>query len=319
MTAARIPAIFGAATFGTVGGISKIGEPAEAQKYIDILVGHGYNTIDTARAYGGGTSEEIISKLDLKGASVDTKIWPIKSGDHAPGRLKELVKESVAALNGVKIRILYLHSPDRSVPYEETARALDELHKEGVFESFGLSNYLSWEVSEIATICRLKGYVPPTVYQGVYNFLDRVNEDELFPCLRRFNIRFAAFSPLAGGLLTGFSLEDPKLLDNNMRFNPDKGIPWFITRYGRAHPVLQRLHPIVVAHRLTLREVAVRWLVHHSQLRPDDLGIIYGASKLAQLEESLDAHAKGPLPEEVLAAVEQAWLETKPYIPSYSM
>ncbi|KAI0271694.1 aflatoxin B1-aldehyde reductase [Gloeopeniophorella convolvens] len=308
MTAARIPAIFGTATFGTVGGMSKIGEPAEGQKYIDILVGYGYNTIDTARVYGYGTSEEIISKLDLKGASVDTKIWPNKSGDHAPERLKELVKQSVAALNGVKIRILYRHSPDKSVPYKETARALDELHKEGVL----------W-VSEIATICRLKGYVPPTVYQGVYNFLDRVNEAELFPCLRRFNIRFAAFSPLAGGLLTGFSLEDPKLLDNNMRFNPDKGFPWYITRYTRAHSILRRLHPVVVAHGLTLREVAIRWLVHHSQLRPDDLGVIYGASKLAQLEEALDAHTKGPLPEEVLAAVEQAWLEIKPYIPSYSM
>jgi hypothetical protein len=36
-----------------------------------------------------------------------------------------------------------------------------------------------------------------------------------------------------------------------------------------------------------MREVAVRWLVHHSQMRPDDLGIVYGASKLSQLEEAL--------------------------------
>jgi hypothetical protein len=36
-----------------------------------------------------------------------------------------------------------------------------------------------------------------------------------------------------------------------------------------------------------MREVAVRWLVHHSQMRPDDLVIVYGASKLSQLEEAL--------------------------------
>ena len=45
-------------------------------------------------------------------------------------------------------------------------------------EHFGLSNYLSFEVAEIATICRLKGYVMPTVYQGVYNYLDRTAEPE---------------------------------------------------------------------------------------------------------------------------------------------
>jgi aryl-alcohol dehydrogenase-like predicted oxidoreductase len=100
----------------------------------------------------------VISKLDLKGASVDTKfglgnpsdlvcvsflsqifffslvrrIWPVKPGDHSPTRLKELVQASVTALNGVKIRTLYLHKPDRSVPFEETVSAIDELHKQGV-------------------------------------------------------------------------------------------------------------------------------------------------------------------------------------------
>jgi aryl-alcohol dehydrogenase-like predicted oxidoreductase len=38
----------------------------------------------------------------------------------------------VTALNGVKIRTLYLHKPDRSVPFEETVSAIDELHKQGI-------------------------------------------------------------------------------------------------------------------------------------------------------------------------------------------
>ncbi|XP_046505250.1 aflatoxin B1 aldehyde reductase member 2-like [Equus quagga] len=43
----------------------------------------------------------------------------------------------------------------------------------------------------------------PTVYQGVYNALTRRVETELFPCLRHFGLRFYAYNPLAGGLLTG--------------------------------------------------------------------------------------------------------------------
>ena len=96
---------------------------------------------------------QIISKLDLKGVSVDTKfdlgfrletwatfsdcwvicrIYPANPGDNSAARLKELVQESVTALNGVKIRTLYLHKPDRSVPFVETVGAIDELHKKGI-------------------------------------------------------------------------------------------------------------------------------------------------------------------------------------------
>lgn len=84
----------------------------------------------------------------------------------------------------------YLHGPDRSIPYEETLRAVNDLYKEGKFERFGISNYVTvsyvplvhaddivscmwcnesvdygrWEVAEIVTLCRQNGWVQPTVY-----------------------------------------------------------------------------------------------------------------------------------------------------------
>lgn len=53
------------------------------------------------------------------------------------------------------------------------------------------------QVAEIVTICRANGYIPPTVYEGIYNFLDRTIEAELIPCLRKFGIKFVAYSALA--------------------------------------------------------------------------------------------------------------------------
>jgi aflatoxin B1 aldehyde reductase len=67
----------------------------------------------------------------------------------------------------------YLHAPDRSTPYKVTLKAIDELHKEGKFRRWGLSNYLAWEVAEIVHICKTKGYVLPSVYQGIYNAVHR--------------------------------------------------------------------------------------------------------------------------------------------------
>lgn len=56
----------------------------------------------------------------------------MQPGDHRPERLKQIIQDSIKALNGKKIRTLYLHAPDRSTPFEETARGMDELYKAGI-------------------------------------------------------------------------------------------------------------------------------------------------------------------------------------------
>lgn len=64
------------------------------------------------------------------------------------------------------MRTLYLHAPDRSVPFEQTCGEVDKLYKEGKFEQFGLSNFAAWEVAEVVMTCRAKGFVQPKIYQG---------------------------------------------------------------------------------------------------------------------------------------------------------
>lgn len=43
-----------------------------------------------------------------------------------------------------QVEIFYLHGPDRTLPYEITLKAIDELYKEGKFKRFGISNYMSY-------------------------------------------------------------------------------------------------------------------------------------------------------------------------------
>jgi len=240
-------------------------------------------------------------------------------GEFKTEKLKAQAALSVAALKGVSIDVLYWHAADRATPFEESLKAMDELHKQGVFKEFRLSNHLSWEVAEIVTICRQRGWVQPTVYQGVYNALDRVVEEELIPCLRKFGIRFAAYSPLAGGLLTGFHLENPELLAKNGRFDPKSFAAVFYgPRYAHSKPVLERVKSLAEKHGLTLTECGVRWIVHHSKLRPEDHGVIYGGN-LEQIRTALDAHAKGPLPEDIVKEFEDSWdNELKGKVPTYA-
>ena len=105
----------------------------------------------------------------------------------------------------MSIDMWYLHGPDRTTPYEVTLKAVDDMYRAGKFKRFGISNYMayvsvrllpparfhgthnllpsSWEVAEIVGICKAKGYVMPSVYQGIYNPVHRGIEAELIPCL----------------------------------------------------------------------------------------------------------------------------------------
>jgi aflatoxin B1 aldehyde reductase len=74
-------------------------------------------------------------------------------------------------------------------------------------------------------------------------------------------------------------------------------------------------------HNLTLLEIALRWCVHHSELKTrvkgGNDGIIIGVSSFSQLESNLADLEKGPLPEEVVKALDEAWMIAKATAPVY--
>ena len=77
------------------------------------------------------TISQMLGQLQLQGARVDTKIYPHKPGEHEPSHLKATFGLSLEALGPVKIRVFYLHAPDRSVPFERTLEAVNDLYNKG--------------------------------------------------------------------------------------------------------------------------------------------------------------------------------------------
>src|SRR4029077_5202327 len=71
---------------------------------------------------------------------------------HEPENLKRVFKESLARLKTDKVKIFYLVTPDSATPIESTLSAVQELHDEGLFEEFGVSNLSAWQVAEASEI-----------------------------------------------------------------------------------------------------------------------------------------------------------------------
>jgi aflatoxin B1 aldehyde reductase len=76
--------------------------------------------------------QQLLASLDMRGVGrIDTKVYPVNDGDHEPAKVKESFKTSVEALGRNKIRVFYLHKPDRTVPFERTLEAVNEIYKAG--------------------------------------------------------------------------------------------------------------------------------------------------------------------------------------------
>jgi aflatoxin B1 aldehyde reductase len=89
------------------------------------------------------TAEEMLGSLKLDGTTIDSKCYPVSAGDHSPEKVRGTLQTILEKLQTDRIRIFYLHAPDRSTPFEETCREINALHKEGLFEEFGLCRFLT--------------------------------------------------------------------------------------------------------------------------------------------------------------------------------
>jgi aflatoxin B1 aldehyde reductase len=171
-------------------------------------------------------------------------------------------------------------------------------------------------VVEAWYICQKNGWPLPEVYQGLYNGLSRNVEGELFPALRHLGIRFYAYNPLAGGLLSGkyTDFSEPPI-HGRFTLRPNyQNRYWKPSFFGAA----QLLATTCKAHGISLAAGAFRWLAHHSHLDSSlGDGIILGASRFEQVEKNILAVREGKLPEAVLEAFENAWKEAKPESPAY--
>lgn len=194
--------ILGLMTFGPPGTEAKgarITSLDDYTKCLDYFQQQGYSEVDTARAYIAGDQEAFTrdAKWKDRGLTLATKCFPVEPGKHAKEPLKASVNKSLRELGADCVDIFYLHAPDRSVPFAETLEACNELFKEGKFVQLGLSNYASWEVAEICTMAKEKGWVKPKIYQAMYNAITRDIETELIPCCRKFGLDVVIYNPVS--------------------------------------------------------------------------------------------------------------------------
>ncbi len=305
--------ILGTMTFG-----ESVFSP-DVESFIHTFLDAGYDELDTAYVYNDGNCErllgEVLPKRD-RPFKIATKVNPRISGRLDADAAYKQVSESLERMKLDSVDTVFLHFPDPATPVESVLSAMAELHEKGAFRELGLSNFPAWMVADVWHICDKRGWVKPTVFEGVYNPLTRRAEAELDACLNAYGLRFYAYNPMCGGLLTGrYGRFEDMPADGRFTHRPNyRGRYWKKSFFS----ALQLLRDACGKYELTTIEATYRWLAYHSMLnavRGD--AILIGASRLDHLRQNMKAIKAGPLPEDVIEAFEQAWTITKGDSPEY--
>ncbi|MBO4289959.1 MAG: aldo/keto reductase [Lachnospiraceae bacterium] len=310
----RVKLVLGTMTFGE----SVFDEDALAM--VRAYLEAGGDELDTAYVYNEGECERILGRLlpriGRENVTLDTKVNPRITGKLDAEAACMQLNESLERLGTDHADVFYLHFPDPATPVENVLRACGELHAEGKFRELGLSNFPAWLVADAWHICKENGWVLPTVYEGIYNPLTRLAETELNMALTRFGMRFYAYNPLAGGLLSGrYGKFEDAPEDGRFTHRPNYQKRYWKKSFFEAVDLLKEA---CEAQGVTLVEAVFRWLLYHSMLQADrGDAVILGASKMTHLKQNLEAAEKGPLPQELLDAFEAAWQHCRADSPAY--
>jgi aryl-alcohol dehydrogenase-like predicted oxidoreductase len=261
---------------------------------MDTAWARGLRWFDTADAYGGGKSEELIGQWREAREPADlvltTKVFHSTRGEAsdtglAPDRIRRELESSLARLGVLQVDLYLAHEPDPSVPLVDTVAAFETLREEGLIAAWGLSNYDAAGIREALAVAQ------PALVQNSFSLLDRGDERDVIPLCAERGIAYVPFGPLSGGWLTGKYRRDEEFpAGSRMTQRPG---PYEHLRTDAVFDGLERLHELAVARDVDMITLAFGWVLEHpgvsgavcGPMRPEHLEPVLAASDL-QLTES---------------------------------
>lgn len=277
----------------TFGGAEGTGASAAAAR--DIYRRYreaGGNFLDTANIYNAGESERITGELvngERESIVLASKYSmtmdpadPNAGGNHRKNMFGA-VRATLERLGTDYLDILWVHGWDQLTRVDEVMRGLNDLVTRGLVLHAGVSNMPAWLISQGNTLAEERHWTPFTAVQMHYNLVERSLEPEFFELCDAQDMAVTAWSPLAGGLLTGkFNRDADPAGAADSRLSQ--------AEYGPAMLADERLQVAEGVTALarewgcTPPQLALAWLLHRPQ---GSVLPILGARTLAQLDDNL--------------------------------
>jgi aryl-alcohol dehydrogenase-like predicted oxidoreductase len=271
----------------------------EEKRALEASLEAGVDLFDTAAMYSGGASERRLGELAAGRDVLIASKFP--SGFRF--RVEEFPQELEASLSRLgrsSIDLYQHHFPRKRVSIPELMEQMADAVEAGKVNAVGVSNYSADQMRQAHAVLGERG-IPLASNQVEYSLLHRQPETNgVLDACRELGVTLIAYTPLAGGLLTG------KYSTKN---RPGGFFRRVLPRYRRkgleaVQPVVALLEEIGQRHSKTPSQVALRWLIENPVVLP-----IPGAKNGKQATANAGALTFSLTPEEIDALNETtlAW------------
>jgi aryl-alcohol dehydrogenase-like predicted oxidoreductase len=285
----------------------------ESVRIIHKALDAGINVIDTADGYSAGESEDIVGKALADGRRKNVVLavkFGVPFGDNDPNHrgasrrwITEAVEGSLRRLQTDWIDLYQVGVPDPNTDIDETLGALSDLVRAGKIRSFGASKVPASQIEEAQWIAEQRGHGRFRTEQPPYSLLTRAVEYDVLPTCLRHGMGVLAYSPLAGGWLSGRyrkgrQISGPGSTGRAQRFPGayDASNPANAPKLAAA----DTLGALADETEVTLIQMAVAFVVRH----PAVTSAIIGPRTMEHLDGYLDADGV-ELSSEVLDRIDQ--------------
>jgi myo-inositol catabolism protein IolS len=244
----------------------------------------GINFFDTAEMYGDGKSEEVVGKALQNHRDKVVIATKAASASLSAEKLIEACEKSLKRLKTDYIDLYQIHWPNRAVPFEETAKALEQLLQQGKVRALGVCNFGAQDIENIKKVANI------ITDQLPYSLLWRAIEDEIVPQCIKSDTGILCYSPLSQGLLTGKykSPDEVPLGITGTRFyshersNARHGEPGLETETFDA---ISRIRKICKNTGESMGNITIAWLLQQKGVA----SVLVGARVPNQLRENIKA------------------------------
>ncbi|MCA9905998.1 MAG: aldo/keto reductase family protein [Anaerolineae bacterium] len=269
---------------------------------------HGINYFDLADIYGRGEAEKqmgaVLKQFPRHTLVIATKVfWPMSEDVNDRGlsrkHIFESIDKSLTRLGTDYVDIYFCHRPDPDTPVEETVRAMHDLVTQGKVLYWGTSEWSGAQIAEALAVCEKYGLQKPKTEQPQYSMLVRERvETDVLPVTEANGMGLVAWSPMAGGMLTG-KYDDG--VPEDSRFGRED---WARDRYLNDSTAAQvrRLKPIADGLGITRAQLALAWVLR----QPGVSSAITGATKVHQVDDTAAA-GDVTLSEDVIREIENVF------------
>ncbi|HVE93294.1 MAG TPA: aldo/keto reductase [Acidimicrobiales bacterium] len=313
------PYCLGAMMFGAWGNT----DHDECVRIIHAALDGGINFIDTADVYSAGESEEIVAKA-LKGRRdsvvLATKFHgsmgedPNMRGNSRRWIVTE-VENSLRRLQTDYIDLYQVHRPDPGTDIDETLGALSDLVHAGKVRAIGSSTFPAEAIVEAQWTAERRNRERFVCEQPPYSLFARGVETAVLPTCERYGMGVIAWSPLAGGWLTGrYRKGDDQPTSHRAQRIPQR-FDFSLPENQRKLELVDELAKVAADAGLSMTHMAMAFVVAHPAVTAaiigprtmDQLTDVLAGGSVELSDDTLDALDKVVAPGVTLNAADAGW------------